>query len=71
MTTIVNTPAPTTDNNSSSGFLIAVIGLIVFVVILIYFGLPALKNMSPAEINIPAPQVNVPDKIDVNVKQAP
>lgn len=68
MSTVVNNPAPTGDSGGNS-FLIGVILLIVFVVILFYFGLPVIRNMAPAQLNIPAPQVVVPDKIDVNVTQ--
>lgn len=70
MTTIVNSPAPAPAQDSSgSGFLIGVIVLIGFVGLLLYFGIPAIKRMGPAQINIPAPQVVVPDKINVEVNQ--
>ena len=64
MTTIVNSPAPTNESNGS-GFLLGVIALIGFVFILLYYGLPAIKNMG-----VQAPQINIPNKIDVNVKQS-
>ena len=68
MTTIVNSATPTNDSGGS-GFLIGVIALIGFVFILLYFGLPAIRNMGPIQLNVPAPQVVVPGKIDVSVKQ--
>ncbi|PIY69490.1 hypothetical protein COY90_00360 [Candidatus Roizmanbacteria bacterium CG_4_10_14_0_8_um_filter_39_9] len=68
MTTIVNSPAPTTDSGGNS-FLIGVVVLIGFVAIFLYFGLPAIKRMGPVQMNVPAPQVNIPDKINVNVNQ--
>jgi hypothetical protein len=69
MATIVNnTPTPT-ENSGGNGFLGGVIIFIVFVVLLIYFGIPVLRNMGPIQVNTPAPQINVPDKIDVNVNQ--
>ena len=68
MTTIVNSPAPASDSGGAS-FLVAVIALIGFVLILLYFGLPALRRMGPAQLNVPAPQIVVPGKIDVNVNQ--
>ncbi len=68
MTTIVNSPAPTNDSGSS-GFLIGVIAIIGFAILFIYFGIPALRNMGPVQLNIPAPQVVMPDKVDVNIKQ--
>lgn len=62
MTTVVNTPAPTSDSGGNS-FLIGIIILVGFVLILLYYGLPAIRQMGGA------PQVNIPGKIDVNVKQ--
>ncbi len=69
MTTVVNNPAPTPDSGGSS-FLIGVILLIGFVMILLYFGIPAIQRIGPIQLNVPAPQVNIPESIDVNVKQA-
>jgi hypothetical protein len=63
MTTVVNNPAPKADEGGSS-FLIGAILLIGFVMVFLYFGIPAIKNL-----NIPTPQVVIPNKIDVNVKQ--
>lgn len=68
MTTIVNSATPTNDSNGM-GFLIGVVVLIGFVLILIYFGLPIFRNMGTPQINVPAPQINMPDKVDVNVNQ--
>lgn len=68
MTTIVNSPTPTNDSGSS-GFLIGVIAIIGFAILFIYFGIPALRNMGPVQLNVPAPQVVMPDKVDVNIKQ--
>lgn len=70
MTTIVNTPAPATESSGGgSGFLIGVVILVVFVLVLLYFGIPAISRMGPVQLNVPTPQVNVPGKIDVNVTQ--
>ncbi len=68
MTTVVNNPTPATDSGGSS-FLVGVIILIAFVMVLLYFGIPALRRMGPVQVNVPAPQIVVPDKIDVNVVQ--
>lgn len=68
MTTIVNSATPTNDS-SGSGMIIGIIALIGFALLFIYFGLPAIRNMGPIQMNVPAPQVVMPDKIDVNVKQ--
>lgn len=69
MTTVVNNPAPEHDSGGSN-FLIGVIILIGFIMILLYFGIPAIQRMGPVQLNVPAPQVNIPEKIDVNVNQA-
>lgn len=68
MTTIVNTPAPSTEGGGS-GFLVGAVLLIGFVLLLLYFGLPMIRNMGPIQVNVPTPQVNVPGKVDVNVTQ--
>lgn len=68
MTTIVNNPTPQTDS-SGSGFLIGAVVLIGFVAVLLWFGIPVLRNMGPIQLNVPAPQVVVPGDIDVNVSQ--
>ena len=67
MTTIVNNPTPES-KSGGSGFLIGAIVLAVFVFILLYFGIPALKNAGP--IQVTTPQIVVPDKIDVTVTPA-
>lgn len=59
MATIVNTPGSGGDGGGS-GFLLGVIVLLVVVFIFIFYGLPMLRQSS-------TPQVNVPDKVDVNV----
>lgn len=70
MTTIVNSPAPAPSQGSGgSGFLIGVILVIGFVGILLYFGIPALRRMGPVQVNVPAPEIVVPDQIEVNVNQ--
>ena len=68
MTTIVNNPTPTNDEGGNN-FTIQIILIAVFVVILFYFGIPAIRHMGPIQVNTPPPQVTVPGKIDVNVKQ--
>lgn len=70
MTTIVNNPAPVAESDKGgSGFLIGIIVLIGFVAVLLYFGIPAIKRMGSGQSN--TPQINIPNKIDVNVNQTP
>ena len=63
MTTIVNNPAQTPEHDNSessgSGFLIGIVVFVVFLAVILYFGIPALNRAQPMEINVPAPQVNV------------
>ena len=65
MVTVVQQPSGG-DGGNGMGFLLGVILLIVFVVGLLYYGLPIIQN---ATAQLAAPQINVPDKVDVNVKQ--
>lgn len=69
MTTIVNNPS-STDGTNSVGFLIGVLTIVGFGLLFFYFGLPAIRNMSPMQLNVPAPQVVMPDKIDVDIQQS-
>lgn len=65
MTTIVNNPAPTTNENSGfMGLIIGTIAIIVFAYIFITFGLPAIRQMQGG-----TPQINIPSEIDVNINQ--
>lgn len=68
MTTVVNNPAPAA-NTEGNSFLVGVIVLIGFVLAFLYFGIPAIKRMGPIQMSAPAPQINIPGKIDVNVNQ--
>lgn len=62
MTTIVNSPTPSSDN-SGSGFLIGVLVLVGFGLLFVYFGLPVIRRMGQSS----TPQINVPSEIDVNI----
>jgi hypothetical protein len=70
MATVINNPAPAERiervdrSDSGSGFLVAMILLILAIIAFFYYGLPYLS----AGMN-QGPQVNVPDKVDVNVQQ--
>lgn len=69
MTTVVNNPTPS-ENSGGSGFLIGIIFLIAFISVLLYFGIPAMRNMGPIQVNVPTPEVIVPNKVDVTVTPA-
>ena len=68
MTTVVNNPAPVSENGGNS-FLIGIILVIGFVVVLIYFGIPAMRRMQPSQTVVPAQQIVIPDKINIDVNQ--
>ena len=53
------------DSSAATGIILAVIILLVFAFV-VAFGIPFIRGASSSG----APQVNVPDKIDVNVQQA-
>lgn len=62
MTTIVNSPTPTNDS-SGAGTVISIVAIIGFAIVFIYYLLPSIRNLGST------PQINIPNKIDVNVKQ--
>jgi hypothetical protein len=69
MATVVNNPGTTTDGGSGTGFLFGVILLIVFSLIMIFYGIPYIAR-SVSNVGVSqAPQVQVPDKINVDVNQ--
>lgn len=64
MTTIGNNPPPAKESVGGMGLLIGLIVLLVVGYLFVVYGLPALRN-----VQVGAPQINVPSKIDVNIKQ--
>lgn len=62
MTTVVNNPAPSNESNGM-GFMVGVVLLVIFGIAFFYWGIPALRSVNQQQV----PQINVPDKIDVNV----
>jgi hypothetical protein len=71
MATVVNNPGTTTDGGSGTNFLVGIILLIAFAALMIFYGIPYIANSIGNAGVSQAPQVNVPDKVDVNVKQQP
>lgn len=64
MATIVNNPPPSDNSGGPLGMILALIALFVLVYLGFVYGLPALQQMK-----IGSPQINIPNKIDVNVRQ--
>lgn len=72
MENVVNNPAPTQEGgDKGTGFLIGAVILVIFVAVLLYFGIPAIKNMGPVQVNVPAPDVKVIVPDNVNVQTTP
>ncbi len=76
MTTIITNPAPTADSGNSTGIIVAVLFVAVMVILFFVFRVPAMRttnsgtsttNSAPAP---QAPQVTIPNKIDVNIQPA-
>lgn len=65
MATVINNPGATTDHSSGIGFFAGVVLLILFVVALLYYGLPALQR----SFSFGGTQINVPDRVQVDVNQ--
>lgn len=65
MATIINNPGTTSENSSGIGFFAGIVLLIVFMVALLYYGLPALRR----SFSFGGTQINVPDQVQVDVNQ--
>lgn len=65
MATIVNNSPPSDNSSGPIGIILTLIVLFVLAYLGFVYGLPALK-----QIKIGSPQINVPNKIDVNIHQA-
>lgn len=61
---IVNNPGSSNSGGNGMGFLLGIIVLIVFVFLFLYYGLPMIQQ------SFSGPQINIPDKIDVNLNQS-
>ncbi|HCC42117.1 TPA: hypothetical protein DEP93_01455 [candidate division WWE3 bacterium] len=71
MTTVVNNPAPEKES-SGSGFFAGIVLLIIFLGVVLYFAIPAIRNMQnqPIQVNVPAPQINMEaPKVEVPAPQ--
>ena len=63
MTTIVNSPAPQQESDGGIGMILGFIIIAVIVVLFFAYGLPAIRQTA-------SPQINIPDKIDININQS-
>jgi len=63
MVTVVNNPPPSDNSGGPIGMIVLIVVLLVLGYLGLMYGLPALRQMGGAT------QVNIPSKIDVNVKQ--
>lgn len=68
-TNYISTPNPAPKNNT--GIIVGIIAFIIFSIIFIYFGIPAIRSLGTPQINIPVPVINLPGEVDVNVQQTP
>lgn len=68
MTTVVNNPSPESDRGGAN-FLIGIILILGMVMIFVFFGLPMLRQIGPAQITLPETKIVMPEKVDVNVTQ--
>ncbi len=63
-TTIVNSTPANTDNNGM-GFLLGIIVFIIFIAVILFYGLPYIQRSFSGM----QPQINVPDHVNVNIQK--
>lgn len=64
MATVINNPPQSNNSGGPMGMIIGLIVLVVIVILFFVYGLPLLQQMQ-----LGGTQINVPSKIDINVKQ--
>lgn len=74
MATIINNPptqapAPSDGGGGLAGILVGIIILVVVGFLFFAYGLPALRGIQNTSDSNSGPTINVPDTIDVNIKQ--
>lgn len=67
MTTIVNNPAQSSESGGY-GLFLGIAAILVLVVLFLFYGVPALRRVGPAQITVPT-EIKVPENVNVNVTQ--
>lgn len=68
MTTVVNNTAPIVEEKSGNYYLETIV-LLGIAFMILYFGIPAIKRMKVMLVGSPVLNINVPDKINLNINQ--
>jgi hypothetical protein len=68
MTTVVNNTSPVVEKKASNFYMEAIF-LLGFALLILYFGIPAINRMRVMLGNNPVLNINVPDKINININQ--
>jgi hypothetical protein len=74
MTTIINSPptqapAPAEGGSGFAGILIGVVLVVIIGFLFFVYGLPAMRNTGNANTGSGGPTINVPDKVQVEIKK--
>ena len=69
MATVINNP-PADQSGGPIGLIIVLIVLFVVGYLGYVYGLPAIQRMQTPQINVSAPEINVPDEININVQES-
>ena len=67
MAIIVNNPAQSSESGGY-GLILGIIAILVLVVLFVFYGVPALRRVGPAQITVPT-EIKVPENVNVNVTQ--
>lgn len=73
MTTVVNNPAPTSDEGSGMGMIVGIIVLVAVLLFIFFYGMPYFRDTAQQN-NAPQPDsaiIEIPDQVDVNINKAP
>lgn len=73
MTTVVNNPAPSSNESSGMGMIIGALVIVAILVLIFFYGMPFFRGTASQNS---APQndsatIEIPEQVDVNVNSAP